>query len=99
MSTLFWPGYYITLTQESLATLESHNAPSMFAGECIRATNRWTVTLALKRFKGSKRVKGKEEGGGGRENSYYGDYDITRGLRALPQWEFCMRGGEGKQWS
>lgn len=63
MSTLFWPGYYITPTQESLATLESHNASSMFAGECIRATNRWTVTLALKRFKGSKRVKGKEEGG------------------------------------
>lgn len=65
----------------------------MFAGECIRATNRWTVTLALKRFKGSKRVKGK----GGRENSYHGDYDITRDLCALPQWEFCLCGGEGKQ--
>lgn len=65
LKTLFCPGYYVTRSLELLATLESHNASSMFAGECIRATNRWTVTLSLKRFKGSKRVKGKEEGEGG----------------------------------
>lgn len=47
-------------------------------------------------------MKGKwgMEGWGGRENSYHGDYDITKkGLCALPQWEFCLCGGEGEQQS
>lgn len=59
------PEITVTLSLELLATLESHNAACMFAGERIRATDRWNVTLTLKRFKGSKRVKGKEEAGGG----------------------------------
>lgn len=37
---------------------------SRYVCRSIRATDRWTVTLTLRRFKGSKRVKRKEEGGG-----------------------------------
>lgn len=79
----FWtsscPGRYGTLSLELSATLLSHNAPRMFSEERIRATDRWNVTLTLRRFKGSNRVKGKEDGWG-RENSYHGDSDITRAL-------------------
>lgn len=37
----------------------------MFAGERISTTDRWNGTLTQRRFKGSKRVKGKGRGGGG----------------------------------
>lgn len=57
------------------------------------------LSLSLWRdLKDQRGWKGRRKGGG-RENGYHGDYDITRGLCALPQWEFCVCGGEGKQQS
>lgn len=72
----------------------------MFAGERISATDRWTVTLPTRRFKGSKRVKGKEtERGGSVRKVSMVTVTSPEARACLPQWEFCLRGGEGKQQS
>lgn len=75
----------VTLLRRRAAARRHTKRPVCFEGE----RNRWTVTVALRRFKGSKRVKGRRgrEGwgdGGGRENSHHGDGDITKRLVRLP---------------
>lgn len=78
----------VTLLRHRAAARRRHTKrPVCLAGE----RNRWTVTVALRRFKGSKRVKGRRRregwGGrrrGGRENSHHGDGDITKRLVRLP---------------
>lgn len=60
------------------------------------ALERQTDGLSLSLWRDLKDQRG-WRGGGRRENSYHGDYDITRDLCALPQWEVCLCGGEGKQ--
>lgn len=69
---------------------------------CSSALARQTDGMALSLrwdLKDQRGWKGRGWEGGHCENSYHGDHDITRGLYALPQWEFCLCGGEGKQCS
>lgn len=73
--------------------------------------NRWTVTVALRRFKGSKGAKGRRskgsgggvaeggvgEGVGGVRIVTMATVTSLKGLCAYPEWEFCLWGGKGKQ--